>query len=228
MDKTPLAILAASAEGGIVVEDDHIEELIGSDASRHSPVDATFDASDHVVIPGLVNTHHHMFQTLTRAHPRAINKELFARLDALLPMWTRHLNPDNFRLAVRLALTELLTSGCTTVSDHQYLYPTGLDAAMDIEAEEAAALGVRMTLTRGSLNLKTEEVGHAPSERCQGVDVILADCERVLARYHNVQDGAMTRVALGSSLPGYCRSSNPRGRHTRMEQDDDAQKIVLR
>jgi 8-oxoguanine deaminase len=199
--KTPLAILAASAEGGIVVEDDHIEELVGSGASPHSPVDATFDASTHVVIPGLVNTHHHMFQTLTRAHPRAINKELFAWLDALLPVWTRHLNPDNFRLAARLALTELLMSGCTTVSDHQYLYPAGLDAAMDIEAEEAAALGMRMTLTRGSLNLTTEEGGNAPSAGCQDVDVILADCERVLARYHNARDGAMTRVALAPCAP---------------------------
>jgi 8-oxoguanine deaminase len=199
--KTPLAILAEDSEGGIVVEDGRIAELVGRGASPGTPVDAVFDASGHVVIPGLVNTHHHMFQTLTRAHPRAINKELFGWLDALLPIWARHLNPDNFRLAARLALTELLMSGCTTVSDHQYLYTAGLDAAMDIEAEEAAALGMRMTLTRGSLNLTAEEGGKAPREGCQDVETILADCERVLARYHDRNEGAMTRVALAPCAP---------------------------
>jgi 8-oxoguanine deaminase len=199
--KTPLAILAAESEGGIVVEDGSISELVGRGGAPQSVVDAIFDACAHVVVPGLVNTHHHMFQTLTRAHPQAINKELFAWLDSLLPIWARHLNPDNFRLAARLGLTELLMSGCTAVSDHHYLYTSGLDKAMDIEAEEAAALGMRMTLTRGSLNLTTEEGGKAPSEGCQDVEVILADCERVLARYHDQREGAMTRVALAPCAP---------------------------
>ncbi len=199
--KSPMAILADGAEDGFVVENGVICELVASGSSPLMPVDTTFDASAHVVIPGLVNTHHHMFQTLTRAHPAAINKELFAWLQALFPIWSRNLEPESFRLASRLALTELLMSGCTTVSDHQYLYPPGLDAAMDIQAEEAAALGVRMTLTRGSLNLTEEEGGNAPSGGVQGVEEILADCERVISRYHDPSAGAMTRVALAPCAP---------------------------
>ena len=199
--KNPLAVLADNAGGGLVVEKGVIAELVPAGKAPASPVDATFDASAHVAIPGLVNTHHHMFQTLTRAHPAAINKELFPWLQALFPIWSRNLKPEGFRLASRLALTDLLMSGCTTVSDHQYLYPPGLDAAMDIQAEEAAALGVRMTLTRGSLNLTEEEGGNAPEGGVQGVDEILADCARVIGRYHDTKPGAMTRVALAPCAP---------------------------
>ena len=199
--KAPLAVLATGAQGGFVVEDGVISELVPMGAMPAAPVDETFDASSHVVIPGLVNTHHHMFQTLTRAHPAAINKELFAWLEALFPIWSRNLKPEGFRLATRLALTELLMSGCTTVSDHQYLYPPGLDAAMDIQAEEATALGIRMTLTRGSLNLTEEEGGNAPEGGVQDADAILADCERVLGRYHDRSEGAMLQVALAPCAP---------------------------
>jgi 8-oxoguanine deaminase len=199
--KTPLAILAKEASGGLVIENGRIVELLPAGAAPAAPVDETFDASEHVVLPGLVNAHHHMFQTLTRAHPKAINKELFPWLQALFPIWSRHVNPDNLRLATRLSLTELLMSGCTTVSDHQYLYPPGLDAAMDIQAEEATRLGMRMTLTRGSLNLTEDEEGNAPREAVQDIDTILADCERVLARYHDKSEGAMLRVALAPCAP---------------------------
>jgi 8-oxoguanine deaminase len=194
--KTPLAILAEGASGGLLVEDGKILELIAPGAMPSRSADEIFDASEHVVLPGLVNGHHHMFQTLTRAHPAAINKELFAWLDALLPIWTRNLDPESFRLATRLALTELLMSGCTTVSDHHYLYPAGLDDAMDIQAEEAAALGMRMMLTRGSLNLSAEDGGNVDPGGVQDQDRILADCERVLNKYHDRGEGAMTQVAL--------------------------------
>ena len=145
------------------------------------PVDQVHDASRHVVLPGLVNTHHHFFQTLTRAHPAAINKELFPWLKALYPIWARHVKPDAFRMATRLALTELMLSGCTTSSDHQYLFPVGLDDAMDIQAEEAARVGVRMTLNRGSMNLSEKDGGLPPDSVVQDEDTILADCERVLS-----------------------------------------------
>ena len=88
------------------------------------------------MLPGLVSAHHHFYQTLTRAHPRAINKSLFAWLGALYPIWSR-LKPNHLTLAARLALTELLLSGCTTAADHHYLYPEGLESAVDIEVEEA-------------------------------------------------------------------------------------------
>src|SRR5579871_2807967 len=150
--KDPLAIFAAGVERGLVVEGTRIVELIGKGAAPATAVDETFDASRHVLLPGLINTHHHFFQTLTRAHPVAINKELFPWLTSLYPVWARGVTPETFRLATRLALTELLMSGCTCASDHHYLYPRGLEDAMDIQAEEAARLGIRMTLTRGSMN----------------------------------------------------------------------------
>ncbi len=199
--KNPLAILADHAGGGLVVEGGRIVELVASGAAPASAVDATFDASRHVITPGLVNTHHHMYQTLTRAHPEAINKELFPWLMTLFPIWARHLNPDNFRLASRLALTELLMSGCTTVSDHQYFFTPGLENAIDIQAEEAAKLGIRMTLTRGSLDMTQAMGGNAPDGGVQDKDVILADCERVIGRYHDRSDGAMTQVALAPCAP---------------------------
>ncbi|MEL6736796.1 MAG: amidohydrolase family protein, partial [Pseudomonadota bacterium] len=146
--ENPLSILADGSEGGIVVDGSRIVELVPAGGAPSAPVDKRFDASRHVVLPGLINTHHHFFQTLTRAHPEAINKELFPWLKALYPIWARNVKPDAFRLATRLALTELLMSGCTTVSDHQYLFPRGLENAMDIQVEEATRLGMRTGATR--------------------------------------------------------------------------------
>jgi 8-oxoguanine deaminase len=199
--KEPLAVLADGAAGGIVVEGTRIVELVPAGGKPSQPVDRTFDASRHVVLPGLINTHHHFFQTLTRANPAAINKELFAWLKALYPIWAREMNPDAFRLATRLALTELLLSGCTCASDHQYLFPRGLEGAMDIQAEEAGRLGIRMTLTRGSMDLSEKDGGLPPDAIVQDEDHILADCERVLGRYHDQSDGAMLQVALAPCAP---------------------------
>jgi len=199
--KQPLAVLAEGAEGGIVVDGTVIAELVGPGKAPAAPVDATFDAGRHVVLPGLVNTHHHFFQTLTRAHPEAINKELFAWLTTLYPIWARNVKPDAFRLATRLALSELMMSGTTCTSDHQYLFPDGLEDALDIQAEEAAALGMRMTLNRGSMNLSEKDGGLPPDSVVQDEDTILADCERVLGRYHDPKAGAMLQVALAPCAP---------------------------
>ncbi|MEO8667119.1 MAG: 8-oxoguanine deaminase [Bauldia sp.] len=199
--KDPIAILAEGAERGVVVDGGKIVELVGKGAEPATPVDKTMDASRHAVIPGLVNTHHHFFQTLTRAHPAAINKELFPWLKALYPIWARNVKPEAFRQATRLALTELLMSGCTCASDHQYLYPPGLENAMDIQAEEAGKLGIRMTLTRGSMNLSEKDGGLPPDTVVQDEDTILADCERVLSRYHDASEGAMLQVALAPCAP---------------------------
>jgi 8-oxoguanine deaminase len=199
--KDPIAVLATGAERGLVVEDGKIVELVGRGMQVSQKADHIFDASHHVVIPGLVNTHHHFFQTLTRAHPAAINKELFPWLKALYPIWARSMTPEAFRLATRLSLTELLMSGCTCTSDHHYLYPAGLEAAMDIEAEEAAAVGIRMTLARGSMNLSEKDGGLPPDTIVQDEDTILADCERVLSRYHDRSEGAMLQVALAPCAP---------------------------
>jgi 8-oxoguanine deaminase len=198
--KDPLAILAEAATRGIVVEDGRIVERIARDGEPRTPVDAVFDASAHVVLPGLVNAHHHFYQTLTRAHPAAINRELFDWLSALYPIWAR-LGPRELRLAARLALVELLLSGCTTAADHHYLYPAGLENAVDIEVEEARALGIRMTVTRGSMNRSQKDGGLPPDSVVQDADAILADSERVLKLFHDPKPGALIRIALAPCSP---------------------------
>jgi 8-oxoguanine deaminase len=198
--KDPIAILADGAERGLVIEGQRIVELVGRGTTPAAPVGATFNASRHVVLPGLVNTHHHFYQTLTRAHPEAINQELFPWLQALYPIWAR-LKPAHLRLAVRLALTELLLSGCTTAADHHYLFPPGLENAVDIEVEEARRLGLRMTVTRGSMNLSRKDGGLPPDEVVQDEDTILADSERVLKLFHDPRSGADIRIALAPCSP---------------------------
>ena len=198
--KSPLAVLAQGAEGGVVVEDGVIAELVAAGAAPAAPVDETFDAHRHVVLPGLVNAHHHFYQTLTRAHPAAINKELFPWLTSLYPYWAR-LKPDHLHAAAKLALTELLLSGCTTAADHHYLYPAGLENAVDIEADAARETGVRMTITRGSMNLSQKDGGLPPDSVVQDADAILADSERVLKLFHDPRPGAHIRVALAPCSP---------------------------
>ena len=197
--KDPLAIFADGAERGVVAEGTRIVERVARGATPER-IDATFDASRHVVLPGLVNTHHHFYQTLTRAHPSAINKPLFAWLTALYPIWAR-LKPHQLRLATRLALTELMLSGCTTAADHHYLYPAGLENAVDIEVEEARALGMRMTVSRGSMNLSEKDGGLPPDSVVQDEETILADSERVLKLFHDPKPGAQIRVALAPCSP---------------------------
>ena len=197
--KAPLAILAAGAEGGIVVEGKRIVELVPAGGQPSNPAQV-FDASRHVVLPGLINTHHHFYQTLTRAHPDAINKELFPWLQALYPVWAR-LTPEGLRLATRVALVELMMSGVTCSSDHQYVFPAGLEDALDIQADEALALGMRMTLNRGSMNLSVKDGGLPPDSVVQDADTILADCERVVGKYHDRSEGAMLQVALAPCSP---------------------------
>ncbi|QBK31795.1 8-oxoguanine deaminase [Roseitalea porphyridii] len=200
--REPLAILTPDgidARGGLLVRDGVIEQVFAPGAAPVGDVE-TVDVSRHVVLPGLINTHHHFYQTLTRAHPAAINRELFDWLTALYPLWAR-LTPDHLRIATRLALTELMLSGVTCASDHHYVFPQGLDAAMDIQAEEAAALGIRIVLNRGSMNLSVRDGGLPPDSVVQDADTILADCERVIARHHDARPGAMTQVALAPCSP---------------------------
>jgi 8-oxoguanine deaminase len=197
--KDPLAIFAEEAERGLIVEGTRIAARVGRGAAPER-FDAVFDASRHVVLPGLINAHHHFYQTLTRAHPRAMNKPLFPWLVALYPLWSR-LKPNHLRLAARLALTELLLSGCTTAADHHYLYPAGLENAVDIEVEEALRIGVRLTVSRGSMNLSAKDGGLPPDEVVQSEETILADSERVLKLFHDPRAGARIRVALAPCSP---------------------------
>jgi 8-oxoguanine deaminase len=184
----------------MVIEGTRIVELVGRGAAPAAPVDATFEASRHVVLPGLINTHHHFYQTLTRAHPAAIDKDLIGWLLALAPIWGR-LTPDHLRIATRLALTELMLSGCTTAADHHYVFPPGLEHAIDIEVEEARRLGLRMTVTRGSMTVSKKDGGIPPDEIVQDEETILLDSERVLNLFHDPKPGALIRIALAPCSP---------------------------
>lgn len=197
--KDPLAIFGEGAERGLVVAGRTIAELVPAGGAPTAPCDV-FDAGRHVVLPGLVNTHHHFYQTLTRAHPSAINKRLFPWLQALYPIWAR-LTPDTLRPAVRIALIELLMSGCTTAADHHYLYPEGLEQAVDIEVEAAREIGIRMTVTRGSMNLSQKDGGLPPDTVVQDEDTILRDSERVLSLFHDRSPGADIQIGLAPCSP---------------------------
>ncbi|MEL6920236.1 MAG: 8-oxoguanine deaminase [Pseudomonadota bacterium] len=204
--RNPLAVLVADgadAGGGLVVGEGRIVELVPTGQTPTLKADDrcdVVDASQNVILPGLINTHHHMYQTLTRAHPAAINKELFPWLQALYPLWAR-LTPDGLRLATKLAMTELMMSGVTTTSDHQYVFPPGLENALDIQAEVAAELGMRIVLNRGSMNLSEKDGGLPPDSVVQTHDEIMADSARVISKFHSTHEGAMTQVALAPCSP---------------------------
>lgn len=205
--KEPLAVLAEGAENGIVVGGGIIRELVGKGQSPQTLAKEsefeTYDASDQVVIPGLVNTHHHFYQTLTRAHGDAINKPLFPWLTALFPIW-QHLTPEMVSVATRLALSELLLSGCTAASDHHYVFPERITEAVDIQVEAARQVGLRVALTRGSMSLSQDDGGLPPRSMVQAEQVILSDCERVIAAHHERGAGAMVQIVLAPCSPFSC------------------------
>jgi len=198
--KDPLAILADGAERGIVLQDGRIVELIAAGHGPTVPNFEIYDAGEHVVVPGLINTHHHFYQTLTRAVPAALDRELFPWLQALYPIWAR-LTPEALDLGMTLAMAELVLSGCTTTTDHHYVFPAGLEDAIDIEVAAAKRLGLRVLLTRGSMNLSHRDGGLPPDSVVQDEDTILADSERVVARYHQAGQGAMVQIALAPCSP---------------------------
>jgi 8-oxoguanine deaminase len=198
--KDPLAILADGAERGVVVRDGRIVELIGAGREPAAPAVRTFDASQHVVLPGLINTHHHFYQTLTRAVPTALDRELFPWLQALYPLWAR-LTPEAVDVATTLAMAELMLSGCTLTTDHHYVFPKGVEDGVDIQVAAARRLGLRVLLTRGSMNLSQRDGGLPPDSVVQDEDTILADSERVVARYHEGGGGAMVQIALAPCSP---------------------------
>jgi 8-oxoguanine deaminase len=198
--KDPTGILAEGAERGVVVNGGKIVELVPAGGAPARPDVAVFDASQHVVLPGLINTHHHFYQTLTRALPAAMDRELFPWLEALYPVWAR-LTPERLELGVTVAMSELLLSGCTTTTDHHYVFPSGLEDAVDIEVAVAKRLGMRVLLTRGSMNRSQRDGGLPPDSVVQDEDTILADSARVVARHHERGEAAMVQIALAPCSP---------------------------
>ena len=198
--KDPLAILAEGAGRGIVVRQGRIVELVPAGGVPATAGADVFDASDLVVLPGLINTHHHFYQTLTRTLPAAMDHELFPWLKALYPVWAR-LTPESLELGVTVAMSELLLSGCTTTTDHHYVFPAGLEDAVDIEVAVAKRLGMRVLLTRGSMNRSERDGGLPPDSVVQDEDAILIDSERVVAKHHERGEDAMVQIALAPCSP---------------------------
>lgn len=160
--------------------------------------DRRVNAQGKILLPGFVNTHHHFYQTLTRAIPEAQNAGLFDWLKSLYPIWAE-LTPADVRVSTQLALTELLLSGCTTSSDHHYLWPNG--CRLDDQFEAAQAVGVRFHGARGSMSLG-ESQGGLPPDRCtEPEEVILRECRRAVEAYHDPAPLAMQRVVIAPCSP---------------------------
>lgn len=201
--KNPLATFTANdldASGGLVIDNGVISELLGAGQHPSRPCDQVFDAREHVLLPGLINTHHHFYQTLTRAWAPVVNQPLFPWLKTLYPVWAR-LTPEKLALASKVALAELLLSGCSTAADHHYLFPGGLEDAIDVQVEAVRKLGMRAMLTRGSMSLGEADGGLPPQQTVQQGEVILADSQRLIERYHERGDGARIQIALAPCSP---------------------------
>ncbi len=156
------------------------------------------DARHHLVTPGLVNTHHHMFQSLTRAIPAVQNAKLFGWLRGLYPIWAG-LTPEMVHVSTQVAMAELLLSGCTSSSDHLYIFPNG--CRLDDSIEAARDIGMRFTASRGSMSVGQSKGGLPPDSLVEAEDFILKDSQRLIEKFHNGEHGSMTQVALAPCSP---------------------------
>jgi cytosine/adenosine deaminase-related metal-dependent hydrolase len=184
--------------GGGVFARDGVIEAVGPTHALPATADVVIDASDQVVIPGLVNTHHHMYQTLTRALRPAQDASLFDWLGALYPVWAR-MTPDMVFTSTQLAMAELLLSGCTTSSDHLYLFPNG--CRLDDSLEAARAVGMRFHAARGAMSVGQSAGGLPPDSVVDSEAAILADTQRLIERWHDPARFAMQRVVVAPCSP---------------------------
>ncbi|HXF64686.1 MAG TPA: 8-oxoguanine deaminase [Caldilineaceae bacterium] len=230
------------ADGAVLVRDQAIA-WVGATADLPADMsdraDRRINARGKLLLPGLVNTHHHFYQTLTRAVPAAQNAVLFDWLKTLYPIWAE-LTPDDVRISTQLALAELLLSGCTTSSDHHYLWPNG--ARLDDQFEAAEAVGVRFHGARGSMSLGESQGGLPPDRVTEDEESILRDCRRVVETYHDASRYAMRRVAIApcspfSVTPALMRESAALARsfgaagvrlHTHLAETQDEETFCLR
>jgi len=183
--------------GGIFCRDGRIEQVAPS-ANLPAQADEVLDLTDHLVLPGLINTHHHLYQTLTRALPEAQNAGLFDWLKTLYPIWAR-MTPSDVRLSTQIGLAELALSGCTTSADHLYLYPNG--CRLDDEIEAAAAVGLRLHATRGAMSLGESRGGLPPDSLVESEETILRDSRRLIETYHDPEPGSMIQIAVAPCSP---------------------------
>ncbi len=191
-----LTMSGADLTGADILIDDGIILAVGHDLSPENA--EVSDLRGRVVTPGLINTHHHLFQTLTRAVPGGQNALLFGWLQTLYPIWARF-GPDEMRLSAELGLAELALSGCTTSSDHLYLFPNG--ARLDDTIEAAVNVGLRFHPTRGSMSIGQSKGGLPPDTLVEQERAILEDCLRVIDAFHDPGPGSMVRVGVAPCSP---------------------------
>ncbi len=185
------------ARGGLYIEDNRIV-AVGSTEALPSTADEVLDLTGHIVLPGLINTHHHMYQTLTRALPAAQDAELFGWLRALYPIWAR-LTPEMIAVSTKTAMAELLLSGCTTTSDHLYIFPNG--CRLDHSIEAALEMGMRFHASRGAMSVGERQGGLPPDSVVEAEDAILKDTQRLIETYHDPSRYAMLRIVVAPCSP---------------------------
>lgn len=185
-------------DGGLFIRGGFIEEVAPVSELRNQTADEVLDLRGHVLLPGLVNTHHHFYQTLTRAVPAAQDANLFNWLKTLYPIWAR-LTPEDIFVSTQTALSELALSGCTTASDHLYLFPNG--SRLDDEIAAASEIGLRLHASRGSMSLSEKDGGLPPDSVVDSEDSILKDSQRLIQNYHDPKPGAMTQIVLAPCSP---------------------------
>lgn len=184
-------------EGAIFVRDNVIEQ-IGTTDDLPQSADEVLDLRGHVVLPGLINTHHHMYQSLTRAVPGGQNAELFDWLTSLYLMWKR-LTPAMINTSASVAMAELMLSGCTTASDHLYIYPNGCRLEDEIEAAEQ--IGLRFHASRGSMSVGQSKGGLPPDSVVENEDFILRETRRLIETWHDPSRHAMLRIVVAPCSP---------------------------
>ncbi|WP_299534932.1 8-oxoguanine deaminase [uncultured Herbaspirillum sp.] len=185
------------ADGALYIRNNVIEQ-VGKTEDLPQEADEIIDASHHVVIPGLINTHHHMYQSLTRAIPSAQNGELFNWLTNLYPIWAG-LTPEMIRVSTLTAMAELILSGCTTSSDHLYIYPN--QTRLDDSLEAAAQIGMRFHGARGAMSVGQSKGGLPPDRVVEEEPSILKDTQRLIETYHDGQRHAMQRIVVAPCSP---------------------------
>jgi 8-oxoguanine deaminase len=185
------------SDGGLFVRDGKIER-VGLTVDLPNEADEVLDLWDHVLFPGLINTHHHFYQTLTRVIPAAQDVNLFNWLKTLYPIWAR-LTPEAIRISTQTALAELALSGCTTSSDHLYIFPN--NSRLDDEIIAGREIGLRLHASRGSMSLGESQGGLPPDSVVEDEDYILRDSQRLIEEYHDPNWGAMTQIVLAPCSP---------------------------
>jgi cytosine/adenosine deaminase-related metal-dependent hydrolase len=186
--------------GGWVAITNGFVSGVGASTDTPPAADTILDARDCLVTPGLVNTHHHLYQNLTRAFPPMTNAPLFGWLKTLYPLW-RALDEESAHVSAWVGLAELALSGCTTSTDHLYLHPHGGGDLLSAEIAAASDIGMRFHPTRGSMSLSEKDGGLPPDDVVQDDDTILAESKLAVERHHDRSHGAMVRVALAPCSP---------------------------